>query len=81
MHVYVGEETYSHRDQEEFGFTTNSQNQTLLEAESTHRASTCQCLLVDEVDSKTSVRVDPQISVVSNENRRQEVSHFQCVSV
>ena len=33
MHVHLGEETYSHRDPDESGFPTNSQNQTLLEAE------------------------------------------------
>ena len=31
MHVHLGEETYSHRDQVVSGFPTNSQNQTLLE--------------------------------------------------
>ena len=60
--------------QDEFGFPTNSQNQTNL---SQHWALTCQCLLENGSGSGTSIPVDPQISVVSNENRRQEVSQFQ----
>ena len=81
MHVHLEEEMYSHRNQDESVFPTNWQNQTLLEAESTHRAFTFQCLLENGVGSGTPVPADPQISVVSDENRRQEVSAFQCLSV
>ena len=75
------EKTYSHRDQDESGFQTSSQNQTLVEAELTHLALTCQCLLENGVGSDTSVPVDPQISVVADESRRQEVSQFQSLSM
>ena len=81
MHLHLGEETYSQRDQDEFGFPTNSQNETLLDAESTHRASTSQCLLENGVGSETSVPVDAQISIVADESRRQEESQFQCLSM
>ena len=81
VRVHVGEETYSHRDQDESGFPTSSQNKALLEADSTHRASPCQCLLKNGVGSETSVPVDPQVSLVANESRRQEVSQFQCLSM
>ena len=78
MHVYFGEETYSHRDQDEFGFPTISQIQTLHVAESTQRALTCHCLLGNGVGSGTLVPVDPHISAFSNENRRQEVYANYC---
>ena len=81
MHVHLGEETYSHRDQDESGFPTSSENQTLLEAELTHQALTCQCLLENGVGSETSIPVDPQISAVADESRRQEVSISMSVNV
>ena len=61
MHVHLGEETYSHRDPDESDFPTNSQNQTLLEAELTHPALTCQCLLENGVGSERSIPIDPHI--------------------
>ena len=66
----------SHRDSDESGFPTNSQNQTLLEAELTHPELTCQCLLENGVGSERSIPIDPRIFVVAYENRRLEVSHF-----
>ena len=81
MHVHLGEETYSHRDLDESDFPTNSQNQTLLEAELTQPELTCQCLLENGVGSERSNPIDPRIFVVANENRCLEVSQFQCLSV
>ena len=74
-------QTYSHRDPDEPGFPTNSQNQTLHEAELTHPALACQCLLVDGVGSEKSIPIDPQIFAVANESHRLEVSQFRCLSV
>ena len=65
MHVHLGEETYSHRDPDESGSPTNSQNQTLLEAELTHPALTCQSLLENGVGSEKSIPIDPQIFAVA----------------
>ena len=62
-------------------FPTNSQNQTLLEAELTQMALTCQCLLENGVGSERSIPIDPQIFVVANESHRLGVSQFQCLSV
>ena len=81
MHVHLGEEKSSHRDPDESGFPTNTQNQTLREAESTHPELTCQCLLERGVGSEKSIPIDPQIFVVANESHRREVSQFQCLSV
>ena len=81
MHVHFGEETYSHRDQDESGFPTSSQNKTLLEAELTHPALTCQCLLENGVGSEKSNPIDPQIFAVADESHRLEVSQFQCLSM
>ena len=77
MHVHLGEETYSHRDLDESGFPTNSQNHTHLEAELTHPALTCQCLLQNGVGTEKSIPVDPQISIVADESHRQRLSQFQ----
>ena len=77
MHVHLGEETCSHRDLDESGFPTNSQNHTLLEAELTHPALNCQCLLQNGVGSEKSIPVDPQISIVADESHRQRLSQFQ----
>ena len=78
MHVHLGEETYSHRDLDECDFPTKSHSQTLLEAELTHLEVTCQYLLENGVGSERSIPIDPRIFVVANENRRLEVSQFQC---
>ena len=58
--LMLGEETYSHRDPDESDLLISSQNQTLLEAESTHWVFTCRCLLENAGGSETSVPVDPQ---------------------
>ena len=79
--MHLGEETYSHRDLDESDLPTNSQIQTHLEAELTHPELTCQCLLENGVGSERSIPIDPRIFVVKNENRRLEVSQFQCLSV
>lgn len=76
MHVHLEEEMYSHRDQDGFGFPSTLLNQTLHEAESTRLALTCQCLLENVAGSETSAPFDPHISVVSDENRRPEVSQI-----
>ena len=81
MHVHLGEETYSHRDPDESDLLISSQNQTLLEAGSTHQALTCLCLLEKDVGSRTSIPIDPQIFAVADESRRLEVSRFQCLSM
>lgn len=67
---------HSHRDQDGFGFPSTLLNQTLHEAESTRLALTCQCLLENVAGSETSAPFDPHISVVSDENRRPEVSQI-----
>ena len=67
---------YSHRDPDGSGLLTSSQNRTLLEAESTHQAITCQCLLKNGVGSKTSVPIDPQIFADAGESHRLEVFQF-----
>ena len=53
----------------------------LFEAESTHQAFTCQCLLENGVGSETSIPVDPQIFAVADGSHRLEVSQFQCLSM
>ena len=68
MHVHIGEETYSHRDLDESDFPTHSQNQTLLDARERRWLR------------ERSIPIDPLIFVVKNENRRLEVSQFQCLS-
>ena len=68
MHVHLGEETYSFRDPDGSGFPTTSQNQTLLEAELTHPALTCQCLLENGGGQKKSIPIDPQFFAVANES-------------
>jgi len=67
---------HSHRDQDGFGFPSTLLNQTLHEAESTRLALTCQCLLENVAGSETSAPLDPHISVVSDGNRRPEVSQI-----
>ena len=62
MHVHLGEETYSHRGLDESDSLTSSQSQKLLEAGSTHQALTCLCLFENDVDSRTSVPIDPLLS-------------------
>ena len=57
MRVHLGEEMCSRRDQDEFGFPTNSQSQTPLEAESTHGALTCQCLRKNGVGTGTQFQL------------------------
>ena len=81
-HVHLEEEMYS---QDMRTSLVSRQicffNPTLHEAESTHWALTCQCLLENGVGSETSVPTGPQISVDSEGSRHPEVSQFQCQSV
>ena len=79
--LMLGEETYSHKDPDESDSVTGSQNQTLLEAESTHWVLTCPCLHENGVGSMTSIPIDPQIFAVADESHRLEVSQFQCLSM
>ena len=81
MHVHLEGEMYSHRVRDESDFPTNSQKKTLLETESTHWRLTCQCLLENGADSEKSFPVDPQISAVTEENHRQELSQFEYLSM
>ena len=81
MHGHLGEETYSHREPDEPGFPTNSQKQTLHEAELIHPALACQCLLVEGAGPERSIPIDPQNFAVADESHRLEVSQFKCLSM